>query len=508
MPKAVGLRTEIIVNIALLLGAALLFAGFLLLKLTERELVSQRVAYAGTVLDVIAEALGEGSANPEPAVRDLPARLKKLLANISPPAAPEGWELVGPDLTTLAAVEPEAISLADSADLDRVRFSGEASIRVNYPSAWLQIGPPEAGFALITVPLLEAGEFQGALRGRFSLEEVRERLAEARGLVLFYVVLYGVVLVLFGIYLLGRNVVRPVRRLMEMTRVVAAGDLEQSLPVEGPREIADLAGSFNAMVAALKTSRSETEAHIESLRRANDDLRRTRAELVRSEKLASVGHLAAGMAHEIGNPLGAVIGYLEFLKADLPQGEQRDIVDRSLAESGRIDRLVKDLLDYAAPGSGEAVLLDPAEVLAEARTMLVNQGAFRHHRIEDHLPASLPPTRIARHKLLQVFVNLLLNARDACGEGKTIKLSGETVRGWVKLTVADQGCGMDPETLKNIFDPFFTTKAPGKGRGLGLSVCHRVIEEAGGRLDATSMPGEGSVFTVFLKIAEANGHEA
>ncbi|BCR04634.1 hypothetical protein DESUT3_17030 [Desulfuromonas versatilis] len=507
MPKTIGLRTEILVNIALLLGAALLFAGFLLLKLAERELVSQQILHSGNLLQVLAGALDDGSGDRGLTSRVLPERLKGLLGHLPAGSAPEGWELVGSDLGALAAVAPEAISLAKSSDLDRVRLSGEPSIRVQYPSAWFQAGPAEPGFVLITVPLLRGGEFQGALRAKFSLEPVRDRLAAARGLVLVYVALYGAVLVLFGIYLLGRNVVRPVRRLMEMTRVVAAGDLEQSLPVEGPREIAELAGSFNAMVAALKASRSETEAHIESLRQANEDLRRTRAELVRSEKLASVGHLAAGMAHEIGNPLGAVVGYLEFLKTELPPGEQREIVERSLAESGRIDRLVKDLLDYAAPGPGEATLVDPAEILAEALDMLTHQGAFKHQRIGNHLPATLVPVRAARHKLLQVFVNLLLNAKDACGDGGTIRVSAQQEGSWAKLEVADDGCGMGPEVLRNVFDPFFTTKAPGKGRGLGLSVCHRVIEEAGGRIEVNSKPGEGSVFTVFLKTEEADGHE-
>jgi signal transduction histidine kinase len=354
---------------------------------------------------------------------------------------------------------------------------------------------------VVTVPILRQGVFHGALQARFPLNEVRQRVTSAQKLMLLYAVLYGTVLVLSGVYFLSRTVVRPIRRLQSMSQRIACGDLEQAMAVEGPREIADLADSFNGMAAALRQSQRERESHIQTLQQANEELRQTQNELIRSEKMASVGHLAAGMAHEIGNPLGAVVGYLEFLKSESLQAREKEIVERALAETGRIDRLVRELLDFAAPAGSEPQTFDPVVAMTEARDILAHQGAFDGLELDDRLPTGLPATVMVRHRLVQVFINLLLNARDASSAGGVIRLSGGEEGGLVRLSVADVGAGMNPETLAHIFDPFFTTKAPGKGRGLGLAVCQRVVGEAGGRIEVRSAPGQGSEFTVWLKKA-------
>lgn len=507
MQKAAGLRTEIIVNITLLMGAALLFAGFLLLKLTERELVTQRTGTVIATMEIVSHALSPEIRQARPG-DDLGARAADLLRAFPATLALRAWRVVGPDLAPLASAAADDIRLPSTAELGRFRYLAEPVVRVQYPPAWLPFGPERESLVEVSVPLQSRGGFAGVLQARFSLTDVRQRVLAAHKLVLLYVVLYGAILVLFGVYLLSRTVVRPVRRLQQGTRQVAAGILEPTLPVAGPREIAELAGSFNAMTAALQESRRETEDHIASLRAANLELTRTRDELVRSEKMASVGHLAAGMAHEIGNPLGAVVGYLEFLRGELPPGREKEILERSLAETGRIDRLVKDLLDYAAPDESAPERLDPAAVLGEAREILAHQGLFEGVRLADELPSSLAAVNVVRHKLLQVFVNLLLNARDASPEGGTIRLAAGEIDREVWLSVADEGAGMVPELLAHIFDPFYTTKAPGKGRGLGLSVCHRVVEEAGGKIEVRSSPGEGSVFTVRLRRAEVPSDEA
>jgi signal transduction histidine kinase len=206
------------------------------------------------------------------------------------------------------------------------------------------------------------------------------------------------------------------------------------------------------------------------------------------------------MAHEIGNPLGAVIGYLELLKRDVQGGMPGDLVDRAAIEASRIDRLVRDLLDYAAPAGNVQESLDPAEVFAEARDLLRHQGIFETLRLCDHLPLSLPLVQISRHRLIQVLVNFLLNARDASPPDGEIRLTGGEAGEFVWLAVGDQGEGIATEDLSHLFDPFFTTKAPGQGFGLGLSVCHRIAADAGGRIEVRSIVGEGSEFILWLKI--------
>ena len=486
MARPVGLRAEIIINIALLVAAALLFVSFLLLRLTERELLEERLHHLRNIMDVLSRAIS-------------PDRLPNAVQSLIPPDS----GIISIHLTdrNLNPLAPAAVMTdADKSELRRVGRAGETSIKIRYDSLWFPIGDVEENVAVITVPLFDHRQVVALFQARFSLADIHQSIVAAQRVVLIYVALYGGVLLFFGIYLLGRTVVTPIRRLMTASGRVAAGDLDQPLDLKGgPREILELADSFNSMQVALKSSQEETRKTIRSLEATNQTLQETRDELVRVERMVSVGHLAAGMAHEIGNPLGAVIGYLELLKRDVPPGMPRELVDRAALEASRIDRLVRDLLDYAAPVGNVPETLDPAEVFAEARDLLLYQGIFQHLRLSDSVPLALPRVRIDRHRLIQVLVNFLLNARDASPPDGEIRLAGGEVGDFVWLAVGDRGEGIPAEILPHLFDPFFTTKAPGKGCGLGLSVCHRIATDAGGRIEVRSAVGEGAEFILWLK---------
>ncbi len=506
MAKPVGLRTEIIFHVTLLLGAALLFGGFLLLKLTERELLNQRVDSLMATMEIVAQSLGHSLAMETPPVENR-ARAVQLL-HLLPGATEVGaWQLVDGGLVPLYTSQSAQSFPAADRMQPRFRYLAESEVFLSYGGVWPFWGAAGEPALEVVVPLRSNGAFGGILQSRFSLDDVARRVRGAQKMLLLYVLLYGCVLFLFGLYLLNRNVVRPINGLMATTRQVADGNLDQEVPEQGPREISSLARSFNDMVGALRASRRSTEDHIRSLQQANEDLQQTRAELIRSEKMASVGHLAAGMAHEVGNPLGAVVGYLELLKAELSDERQRDIAVRAADEAGRIDRLVRELLDYAAPGKARLETFDPAAVMQESLDLLANQGRFNRLQLVRDLPRSLPPVHMVRHQLLQVFVNLLLNACDASCEGGTIKVEGGVSGGSVRLAVADEGEGIPAENLGNVFDPFFTTKAPGKGRGLGLAVCYRVVAEAGGDVEVRSEVGKGSRFTVRLPVDKGEEHD-
>jgi len=498
LAKPVGLRTEIIFHITLLLGAALLFGGFLMLKLTERELLNQRLDHLTSTAEFVARSVGQSLAmdDVESSQKERLARLRPLL----PEATTLGiWKLEGEKLVPLyqrllgdefSGVDPK---------LQALRFIAEPQEQLVYAGAWLIWDDLPGSYFETTLPIRQRSKSVGVLRARFPLDDVVLRVRSSLKILFVYVLLYGTVLFLFGLYLLNRNVVRPIGALMATTRQVAAGDLDQRVDEQGPREITSLARTFNAMVCALRESRRRTDDHIRSLQQTNEELQQTRDELVRSEKMASVGHLAAGMAHEIGNPLAAVVGYLELLKADLPAGRQRQIAEYAADEIERIDRLVRELLDYARPGKEQIECFDPLLVVKEALDLLDHQGVFAGVRLADELPLQLPKVTMIRHRLLQVFVNLLVNARDALVEGGAIRLAAGENAGSVWLSVADDGVGIAEEDLPHIFDPFYTTKAPGKGRGLGLAVCYRVVEEAGGTIEVQSEAGRGTAFTVRLK---------
>lgn len=498
MAKQVGLRTEIIFHITLLLGAALLLGGFLMLKLTERELLNQRLDNLNATMEVVALSVEETLAveENEPDQKMRVARLLPLLPDAS---ALGVWKLTGQTLVPLYRSSSNDRLLRNGPQLQALRFMAEAQDRLVYSGVWLAWGDAPASYFTTVLPLRQRGKLIGVLQARFSLDEVAKRVRSSLKVLLLYVLLYGAVLFVFGLSLLNRNVVRPIGLLLATTRRVAAGDLDQQVSETGPKEIASLASSFNAMVSALRESRQHSDDHICSLQLANDELKQTRGELLRSEKMASIGHLAAGMAHEVGNPLAAVVGYLGLLKMELPAGRQLEIAEHAAVEVERIDRLVRELLDYAKPGEEKTECFDPLIVLREALTLLDHQGLFANVKFVDALPQRLSRVSMIRHRLLQVFVNLLVNARDALPAEGEIRLAAGETEDSVWLSVADSGSGIAQQDLPYIFDPFFTTKAPGKGCGLGLAVCYRALEEAGGNIEVQSEVEQGSVFTVRMK---------
>ena len=336
----------------------------------------------------------------------------------------------------------------------------------------------------------------GLLELNFSLEDIRSNLLRSQQLIIIYIFLYGGVLVLAGYYLLQRNVISPARNLLQATEAVSRGDLAKRLPAGGPTEIAQLALAYNKMVVALQESRGETEQQIISLEQTNLALQRTRNELIVSEKMASVGQLAAGLAHEVGNPLAALIGYLELLRQMFEAGDEQDIIERSLVETNRIDFLVRELLDFARPAEHSEI--ENINLITELRaciSLLRNQGNLDVVTIVDKLENGDLTIACNRSKLQQIYINLLLNAVQADADGGEIVLSAGTCTGsvyWVKIK--DSGCGIEPQHLRSIFDPFYTTKAPGQGTGLGLAICQRLVEESGGQIEVSSIVGEGSSF--------------
>lgn len=497
MARSYRLRTEIIVHITLLLGAALLFGGALMLKLTERELLDQRIASLRVAAEAIGGALGDVM-DPEQAIDDLRPRVIKLLQLL--PAGTDADVWIYGEHTFKPVFEQDSDEVVNQLlpQLLIFRFFPEPQAELSYASLWFGRSDPAEAYFKFTVPLMRQGEFAGVFITHFPLDSVARRVQASFKILLAYVVIYGAVLFVFGLYQLNRNVVRPIGILMASTLQVTGGNLDEQASESGPVEIASLARSFNVMVGALRDSRRHTDEYILSLQQTNEKLGQTRAALIRSEKMASVGHLAAGMAHEIGNPLAAVVGYIELLREELPEGRPKDLAAYAGIELDRIDRLVRDLLDYARPGNEQEEIFDPLPLVREALALLDRQRLFEGVTLVEDLPVRLPCVKMVPQRLVQVLVNLLVNARDASHAGGRIRVTAGENDAGVCLSVADEGQGIPSDDMVHIFDPFFTTKAPGKGRGLGLSVCHRIVEEAGGTIEVQSEFGKGSVFVVRL----------
>ena len=233
------------------------------------------------------------------------------------------------------------------------------------------------------------------------------------------------------------------------------------------------------------------------------DKRRLEASLAQSEKLAAVGQLAAGVAHEINNPLAAIIANTQLLQRELPPDDERQESISLIARAGdRAMRVVRSLLDFARQERYEFTPTDLNASIRSATTLIEHQLVALSATLVCDLANDLPPIQASLDHLQGMWLNLLLNARDALnGEKGEIRVTTRRVGNEIHVAVTDTGMGIAPEHVSRIFDPFYTTKAPGRGTGLGLSACQRIVKQHGGSVRVDSQAGQGTAFTVILPIA-------
>jgi two-component system NtrC family sensor kinase len=310
-------------------------------------------------------------------------------------------------------------------------------------------------------------------------------------------------------FLVHRLVYVPLRDLEGGAKRIAAGDLDETIPVRGADEFGRLAGSFNAMTAALRTSRGELEqwahtleAKVEERTRA---LRAAQAEAARGEKLASVGLLAAGVAHELNNPLTGVLTFSSLMRKKAPEGSQEaEDLDLVIRETKRCAAIIRRLLDFAREKTPEKAFADLNALVEETVRIVERPAHLADIAIRLELDPALPKAWVDADLVKQVIMNILVNAQHAIEQKGTITVRTAAAGDRVKVSVSDTGCGIPAKDLQRIFDPFFTTKGVGKGTGLGLSVSHGIVQAHGGTIEVQSAVGEGSTFTVTLPV-RANG---
>jgi signal transduction histidine kinase len=359
---------------------------------------------------------------------------------------------------------------------------------------------------ILAVPVVRNGMAVGKAGIALPLASENARLDRSQKLFMAYFVIDFILLLGIGSSILSRIVVSPINRLLAATGRITGGHYGQRVRVSGSAELAQLAGSFNEMSETLLLKDREVSAHVAALEKANSELRQAREESLRSEKMASIGLLAAGMAHEIGTPLASIMGYAELLSTEQEDRSAiRDYSARISQDCARIDRIVRGLLDYSRPRGSAVEATDACQLVAESVELLSGQGAFKQIRVSHWFEEGLPRVMADPHQLQQVLINLMLNSRDAMPEGGKLNIRATAgtaaATGCVAIEVLDSGCGIPGEHLERIFDPFFTTKPPGRGTGLGLAISARIIEGFGGRISVKSKEGRGSCFTVWLPAA-------
>ncbi len=293
-------------------------------------------------------------------------------------------------------------------------------------------------------------------------------------------------------YLLASSITKPIIELGKAAQKLADGDLDQKVKIKSGMEIVKLGNAFNCMIEAIK----ERDEQLKE---------RTREIVGRSERLAMIGQLAAGVAHEINNPLGSIILFSHILLEEPEiKNLNRQNLEKIVKESTRCKAIVKGLLDFSRQTEPETRQADINAVLKATLALVEKQTLFQDIQIITRLNPDLPPVQIDTTQIQQVFINIIINAAEAMnGKGElTVSTSLYADNRFVEIEFTDTGCGIRQENLKRIFEPFFTTKEVGHGTGLGLSISYGLIEKNNGSIDVRSVVGKGTTFIIKLPIKE------
>ncbi len=326
------------------------------------------------------------------------------------------------------------------------------------------------------------------LNGLLLFMLVTLEVGEAEGRIVLLIATTGAI-VIFAVLVivLGVMVRQPMLELQEKISRVSNGELDVRVSFAGRNDdIGDLGRNFNRMVEQLRESREEIQ-------------RLHQTQMSRAEHLATLGELAAGLAHEIRNPLAGIAGVIDVLGSHLPESTPaRDVLEEVKQEIGHINRIVSDLLETARPKPPDFRLSDLNATAEHAVIFARQQALSKPIAIELTRCEELPPVDHDSRQIHQVLLNLLLNAIQAIEGPGWVRVEVGRRDGAAEVRVADNGRGIAPENLGNIFRPFFTTK--GDGTGLGLSLARRIVEDHGGAIEVSSRPGHGSEFTVVLPL--------
>jgi signal transduction histidine kinase len=418
-----------------------------------------------------------------------------------------------------AQIGPEGVSAVGIYDLAgaRVAHTGEPGFAEALPESLApgaeQIKPlatARGAALLVVVPGDESAALPcGAVAVLVRLDPTGAPTTPLVRLVALYTGIVALGLLVFAYFSMTRLVVEPIEQISRAARRVAEGARRLETPRRGARELIELGSSLDRMTERLRADEESLRAKIAEIERYAEDLARAQERLVRTERLASVGRLSAGLAHEIGNPLAAILGFQELLlQGGLTAEEQRDFLERMKKETERIHRTLRDLLDFARPAQGGSLeppagpeaAGDVREATGDVVALVRPQRALRDVALTTELAPDLPRVGLSHRRIVQVLLNLVLNAADALPRagGKIAVRAARHGPAHVRIEVEDNGSGIAAEVKDRLFEPFVTTKGVGEGTGLGLAVCRGLVEAASGTIAVEAGAEGGARFVIDL----------
>ncbi len=323
-----------------------------------------------------------------------------------------------------------------------------------------------------------------------------------------------VVLLLVILYFSTTRIINPLQKMVVATQKISAGDLTHKVEVSSKDEIGYLADSFNQMTADLEAANEKLIEWGKTLEKKVEErtkeLTEMQAHLIQSEKLASLGKLAAGVAHEINNPLGGILIYSHLMLEDTDKNSPRyENLKKIVKETARCKDIVKGLLEFARPKEPEMSLISINDIAERSLSIIERQALFQKRKIKKTYKSDLPKIVADSAQLQQVFMNVIINAAEAMEGNGILALSTSLSRDGtcIEVKFSDTGHGIMEEDKKRLFEPFFTTKEVGKGTGLGLAISYSIIQKHHGTIEVKSELGKGSTFTVKLPLTEEREHE-
>lgn len=507
-----SLKTNITIHLALLLVIAMILINFVMIIVAQKALLNSEISKGYVFLSGIRENFFTFTESENTTARlDYQDNFSRRLndAGISCALVMEEHKNEIYSTENNCALKEELESLTK-----QTIASGKKTTRF-FGSTW-GVFWEQSKNLIISTPFLNKGRIVAGASIVLPLERIYKTLRQTQYLLLIYVFVNTAVLTLIGLYRLTKITVKPLQKLVKRADEYREDGEMFFLYEKGDNEFGKLSKALNSMLKKIAEDKEKLQNTILSLEKANLDLKQAQKEIVRAEKLASVGRLSSGIAHEIGNPIGIIGGYLELLKQnDISDGDKKEFILRTENEIKRINTIIRELLDFSKPSSEGLKSISVHEIIQDTIDVFKFQPLIADINLNLSLKAENDTVRADPNQLRQIFLNLIINAADAISSVKNrldgnITVTSEVVPSthakpkdhlnMLKINYIDNGIGIAEESLGDIFDPFYTTKEPGKGTGLGLSVCFMIVEEIGGEIKADSKEGKGTTMTLYLPL--------
>jgi len=352
----------------------------------------------------------------------------------------------------------------------------------------------------------------GKIKLTFSKKNIYQRLKELKKMSL-YLSLTTILLVIIGITIMANNLIgKPISELLKATRQITAGDLSVKVNYNSKSELGELAQTFNLMTTALKESKEKIEEYNKTLEekveQRTQELKNSQKKLIQTSKMAAVGQLAGGVAHEINNPVGIILGFSQSIMKKIKKDDSLYLPLKSIErEAIRCRKLISNLLSFSRTEKVSKEIINVNEIIEEPLSLIETQAKTTNVEIVKNYDRNLPEIKANKSQIEQVVMNLANNALYEMPDGGKLEISTTLAKEkngkeFVKIEIGDTGKGVPEEIINKIFEPFFTTKDVGKGTGLGLSLCYEIIKNHDGTIQVGNKPEGGAVFTIKLPVNE------